>query len=52
MKELGAAISGFSQKRLPPLKPPRKYSMTINGQQVDLTSEDVEIISEDIPGRR
>ena len=50
MKELGAAISGFSQKEIASFEAAGKYSITINGQQVDLTSEDVEIISEDIPG--
>jgi len=50
MKELGIAISGLSQKDIASFETTGKYSMTINGQQVDLTSEDVEIISEDIPG--
>jgi isoleucyl-tRNA synthetase len=50
MKELGAAISGFSQKEIASFEATGKFSMTLNGQQVDLTSEDVEIISEDIPG--
>jgi isoleucyl-tRNA synthetase len=50
MKELGVAISGLSQKDIASFEAAGKYSMTIDGQPVDLTSEDVEIISEDIPG--
>ena len=50
MKELGAAISGLSQKEIASFEATGKYSMTLNDQQVDLTPEDVEIISEDIPG--
>jgi isoleucyl-tRNA synthetase len=50
MKELGAAISGLSRKDIAGFEASGKYSMTLNGQQVDLTTEDVEIISEDIPG--
>ncbi len=50
MKELGNAISGFSQKEIASFEANGKYSMTVNSQQVELTMEDVEIISEDIPG--
>jgi isoleucyl-tRNA synthetase len=50
MKELGTAISGLSQKEIASFEAAGKYSMTLNGQQVDLIPEDVEIISEDIPG--
>jgi isoleucyl-tRNA synthetase len=50
MKELGNAISVLSQKDIASFEANGKYLMTLNGQQVDLTMEDVEIISEDIPG--
>jgi isoleucyl-tRNA synthetase len=50
MKELGNIIAALSQKDIASFEANGKYSTKINGQQVDLTIEDVEIISEDIPG--
>jgi isoleucyl-tRNA synthetase len=50
MKELGSVISALSQKDIASFEATGLYAMTLNGQQVNLTSEDVEIISEDIPG--
>jgi isoleucyl-tRNA synthetase len=50
MKDLGNAISGLSQKEIALFEANGKYTMAVNSQQVDLTMEDVEIISEDIPG--
>ena len=50
MKELGNAIASLPQKEIAAFEAAGKYSMTLASQQVDLTVEDVEIISEDIPG--
>ncbi len=50
MKELGNVITGLSQEDIASFEADGKYSMTLNDQQVDLSLEDVEIISEDIPG--
>jgi isoleucyl-tRNA synthetase len=50
MKELGNAISGLSQNEIVSFETNGSYTLTLNGQQINLTSEDVEIISEDIPG--
>jgi isoleucyl-tRNA synthetase len=50
MKELGAVISGLSQKEIASFEASGKYDISIGGEAVNLTMEDVEIISEDIPG--
>jgi len=50
MKELGTIISGMTQKEIVSFEAIGSHSFTLNGQQITLTPEDVEIISEDIPG--
>ncbi|MCU0473294.1 MAG: isoleucine--tRNA ligase [Bacteroidales bacterium] len=50
MKEVSNAVSGLSQQDISSFEAAATYTININGQQVILTSEDVEIISEDIPG--
>jgi isoleucyl-tRNA synthetase len=50
MKELSNVISGLPQKEIVSFEANGSYTLTLNGQQINLTSEDVEIISEDIPG--
>ncbi|HOB85801.1 MAG TPA: isoleucine--tRNA ligase [Bacteroidales bacterium] len=50
MKEISNAISGLSQKDIADFESSGSCSLNINGQHVDLTLTDVEIISEDIPG--
>jgi isoleucyl-tRNA synthetase len=50
MKELGNIITGLSQKDIALFESSGKFGLALDGQQVDLTLEDVEIISEDIPG--
>lgn len=50
MKDLGNAITGLSRKEIALFEADGKYSIDVNGQQVELTMDDVEIISEDIPG--
>jgi isoleucyl-tRNA synthetase len=50
MKDLGNVIQSLSQAEITSFESTGKHSLTLNGQQVELTREDVEIISEDIPG--
>jgi isoleucyl-tRNA synthetase len=50
MKEVSSAISGLSQKDIASFEANGTCTINISGQQVTLTPEDVEIISEDIPG--
>ncbi len=50
MKEISNAISGLSQKDIASFESAGSYTLNINGQEIILSSGDVEIISEDIPG--
>ncbi len=50
MKALSAAIANFSQQQINTLQAEGRYSLTVEGQPVDLTLEDVEIATQDIPG--
>jgi len=50
MKEISSAISVLSQKDIASFESAGSHTLNINGQQVTLTQDDVEIISEDIPG--
>ncbi len=50
MKEISNAISALTPKEIFDFDVNGSHPVTINGQQIVLTTEDVEIISEDIPG--
>jgi len=50
MKQIAAAVNGFSQGDIKKLEQEKEYSLTIDGQEVLITPEDVEISTEDIPG--
>jgi len=50
MKEISMAVSLMTQADIVLLESTGKKSLSVNGTAVDLTLEDVEIISEDIPG--
>jgi len=50
MKDLSKAISVLSQQEIAAFESSGKLKLSIDGTQVDLTTADVEIISEDIPG--
>jgi isoleucyl-tRNA synthetase len=50
MKEIAAIIQAFSQKQIKQLEKDQILPVSLNGQTVNLTMEDVEITSEDIPG--
>ncbi len=50
MKDISNAVSGLSQQEIASFEADKSHSFKINGQQITLTTGDVEIISEDIPG--
>jgi isoleucyl-tRNA synthetase len=50
MKEISTAISSLSTKEIATFENKGIYTLNINSQEVILTTDDVEIISEDIPG--
>jgi isoleucyl-tRNA synthetase len=50
MKEISNSIAAFTPAEIVAFENNGNHPVTINGQQILLTTEDVEIISEDIPG--
>ncbi|MFZ5431922.1 MAG: isoleucine--tRNA ligase [Bacteroidota bacterium] len=50
MKEISTAIGSFTQTDIAELEREGTYTVQAGGSQVSITSEDVEIITEDIPG--
>jgi isoleucyl-tRNA synthetase len=50
MKQIGAAVSSLSQEDILAFEKEAKYEITVDDQKIELTLEDVEILSEDIPG--
>lgn len=50
MKEISKVITGLTQQEIATFERSGKFTVEINGQKVELTTGDVEIISEDIPG--
>jgi isoleucyl-tRNA synthetase len=50
MKEIGKVISELSQQEIASFERSGKLSIEIDGRNVELSTGDVEIISEDIPG--
>jgi isoleucyl-tRNA synthetase len=50
MKQVQEAIIAFSQEDIATFDLNKSYQLTIDGAAFDLTTEDIEIISEDIPG--
>jgi isoleucyl-tRNA synthetase len=50
MKEISNTISALTPQEIVAFENNGKHTLTINSQQIILTTEDVEIISEDIPG--
>jgi isoleucyl-tRNA synthetase len=50
MKEISRIASELSQKEIAALEKEGKLNLVINGKDTELNSNDVEIISEDIPG--
>jgi isoleucyl-tRNA synthetase len=50
MKQIAASISGFNQDDIATIESTGKYRLTIEGQELEIQQDDVEIMSEDIPG--
>lgn len=50
MKSVNAAVTAFSQEQIAELEQNSAISVEVEGQMVQIDVEDVEIISEDIPG--
>ncbi len=51
MKELAQAIAAFDKRQIAEIERKGSYSFTLpSGEQVELCSEDMEIITEDMPG--
>ena len=50
MREISSAITAFTPQEIAAFENTGRHSVTIDGQQIQLTSDDVEIISEDIQG--
>ncbi len=50
MKQIAAAINAFSQDDIQEIESAGEASFDIDGQEVNVTMDDVEIMSEDIPG--
>ncbi|HRN55460.1 MAG TPA: DUF5915 domain-containing protein, partial [Agriterribacter sp.] len=50
MKPVSAAIGAFTQEDIHTIETEGVYTLTINGEQIQLTLPEVEIQSEDVPG--
>ena len=50
MKAGAAAINGFTQEDIAALEKSGSYTLNLEGESYDLTMEDFEIVTEDIPG--
>lgn len=50
MKEITSIINSMSQNEINKFEGEKKYKLLIGGQEIELNIDDVEIISEDIPG--
>jgi isoleucyl-tRNA synthetase len=50
MKDISKAISGLTRQEIAAFESKGSHQLIIDGKEINLTTEDVEIISEDIPG--
>jgi isoleucyl-tRNA synthetase len=50
MKEIAAAVNGFTQEEISKIETEAQYNLEIAGEIVEMYLTDVEIITEDIPG--
>jgi isoleucyl-tRNA synthetase len=50
MKQIAEAISNFSKEEISTLEREGKFLLNLDGTEAEITTADVEIISEDIPG--
>jgi isoleucyl-tRNA synthetase len=50
MKQIAAAIAGFTQEDIVQIESAGRYLLNFDGQEIEVLLSDVEIITEDIPG--
>lgn len=50
MKQISVAVAAFSQEEIAIIETQGSYTIEVEGQAIVLATEDVEILSEDIPG--
>jgi len=50
MKQIAAAVNAFGQEEIAHIEEEEKYLINIDGQELEILLEDVEIITQDIPG--
>ena len=50
MKSISAAINGMSQEDIALFEKEQSFTLNVDGKEIALTLDDVEILSEDIPG--
>ncbi|HLO71288.1 MAG TPA: isoleucine--tRNA ligase [Flavipsychrobacter sp.] len=50
MKAVAAAITALDQQQISALEKDGGYTLTVDGEPIDIVREDVDIIAEDIPG--
>ncbi len=50
MKDLSGAVLGLTRREIADFENTGAHTLVVNGQEITLTTNDVEIISEDIPG--
>lgn len=50
MKAIAAAVATFGQQDILQLERDGRYPLSISGETIDLSTDDVDILSEDIPG--
>ena len=50
MKEISGVISGFGKEEIAQIESAGMYEIEAGGEKINITLEDVEILSEDIPG--
>ncbi|WP_420317033.1 isoleucine--tRNA ligase [Ekhidna sp.] len=50
MKAISGAINGFGKEEIAAIERDRNFEIDIDGEKINLTLEDVEITSQDIPG--
>lgn len=50
MKAIGGAVAGMNQEAIAELERNRSFALVVNNETIELTVEDVEILTEDIPG--
>lgn len=50
MKQIAGAINNLSTEEISIFEKEEKYSLSVSGENIDVTLEDVELVTEDIPG--